>query len=366
MKTEPTPDIRISFSARGLPNDFFRPDADTKCAGQIIGYRFVVWLDNQSVAVGFNTSPNCRPLSGSKVDGSARVLLFDVRGSLRASRDLPYEADGDGILVAEGEAGPGPRGTLLFRIQEVRKSKSGLILLDTNLKDAARVDRFLERTTFVDHALVFQEPFTSTYSILNGLPLVETRRWEQQWPIGTMDRKFGEHGVSYMLCQQELQPNVYVSTDVVYANAKRPCTMVAEAEDQTVWKVPLQEEGTAVIVGLLSDSSVVGQVPVKGRKERQLVIWKKDQPTETLPWIASQYCGSIQSATANMSRYAAFATEDCESDTGRWMVFDRRSPMPIVNRVFPRNVRGAFSPDGSPYASFESGELRIYSLPKLQ
>jgi hypothetical protein len=68
------------------------------------------------------------------------------------------------------------------------------------------------------------------------------------------------------------------------------------------WKVPLQEEGTTVIVDLLSDSSVVGQVPVKGRKERQLVIWKKDQPTETLPWIASQYCGSIQSATANMSR----------------------------------------------------------------
>ena len=260
VETEPKPDVRVDLSARGLPSGFFRADADTKCRGRIIGYRFVVWLDNQSVAVGFNTSPNCRPVSGSKVDGSARVLLFDVRGSLKASRDLPYEADGDGILVAEGEAGPGPHGTLLFRIQEVHKSKSGLILLDSNLKDAARVDRFLERTTFVDHALVFQEPFTSTYSILNGLPLVETRRWEQQWPIGTMDRKFGEHGVSYMLCQQELQPNVYVSTDVVYANAKRPCTMVAEAEDQTVWKVPLQEEGTAVIVGLLSDSSVVAQL----------------------------------------------------------------------------------------------------------
>jgi hypothetical protein len=366
VKTEPTPDTRIDLSVRGLPNGFFRADADTKCAGQIIGYRFVVWLDNRSVAVGFNTSPNCRPLFGNMVIGSARVLLFDAQGPLKASRDLPYEADGDGILVAEGEAGPGPRGTLLFRLQEVHKSKSGLILLDSNLKDAARVDRFLERTTFVDHALVFQEPFTNTYSILNGLPLVETRRWEQRWPIGTMDRNIGEHGVAYMLCQQELQPNVYVSTNVVYANAKRRCTMVTEAEDQTVWKVPLQEEGTAVIVGLLTDGSVAGLVPVKGRKDRQLVIWKKDQPTQMLPWIDPQYCGSIQSATADMSRYAAFATVDCESDTGRWIVFDRRSPTPIVNRVFPRNGRAALSPDGQRYASFESGELRIYSLPRLQ
>lgn len=366
MKTEPTPDTRVDLSAHGLPNGFFRADADTKCGNQIIGYRFVVWLDNQSVAVGFNTSPNCRSVSGSKVDGQARVLLFDLRGTLKASRDLSYEADGDGILVAEGEAGPGPRSTLLFRIQQVHHSKSGLILLDSNLKDAARVDRFLERTTFVDHALVFQEPYTSTYSIWNGLPLLETRRWEQQWPIGTMDRKFGEHGVAYMLCQQELQPNVYISTDVVYANAKRRCSMVVEADDRTGWKVPLQGEGTAVIVGLLSDGTVVGQVPVTGRKDRQLVIWKGDQPTETLPWIDPQYCGSIQSATANMSRYGVFAKADCRSDTGRWIVFDRKLPTPIVDRAFPRNGRAALSPDGSRYATFESGELRIFSLPKLQ
>src|SRR5260221_309765 len=64
VKTEPTPDTRVDLSARGLPNGFFRADADTKCGGQIIGYRFVVWLDSQSVAVGFSTSPNCRPLSG--------------------------------------------------------------------------------------------------------------------------------------------------------------------------------------------------------------------------------------------------------------------------------------------------------------
>ena len=370
IETGPKPDIRINLSAQGLPSDFFQADADTKCGNQIIGYRFVVWLDNQSVAVGFNTSLNCRPSPKQKVQGLARLLVFDVQGILKASRDLPYDADGDGVLVTEGEGKAGPGGTLLFRIEEAGESKSGILLLNTNLKDTARVNRFLEQTTFVDHALVFQEGIIfsgpRTYDTFDGSPLVQTRTIKEDWPIGTMDRKFGEHGLAYVLCQQELQPNVYVSTNVVYANAKRRCTMITEAEDQTVWKTPWQEEGTPVIIGLLADGSVVGQVPMKGYKERQLVIWKKDQPAEKLPWIAPQYCGSVESATANMSRYAAFATEDCESGTVRWLFVDRKSPAPIVNRAFPRNGRAALSPDGLRYATFESGELRIYSLPILQ
>jgi hypothetical protein len=369
---EPMPTVRIDLSQHGLPKDFFRPDADTKCAGQIIGYRFVVWLNNETVAVGFNTSPNCRQTPNQKVRGTARLLAFSAQGTLKASRDLPYDADGDGVLVAEGEAEAGPGGTLLFSIEEAGESKSSVLLLDANLKDTPRLDRldrFLEQTTFVDHALVFQEGFVlngrRTYDTLDGFPLVQTQRREKDWPVGTMDRKFGEHGLAYMLCEQELQPNVWVSTDVVYANARRRCKMVAEPYGQTSWQVPLKEDGTAVIVGLLADGNVAGQIPVKGRKERQLVIWKKDQSTEMLPWIAPQYCGSIQSATANMSRYATFAKEDCESDIGHWIVFDRTTQAPIADRVFHRNARAALSPDGLQYASFESGELRIYSLPKL-
>jgi len=178
-----------------------------------------------------------------------------------------------------------------------------------------------------------------------------------------MDRKFGEHGVAYMLCQQELRPNEWVSDNVVYANARRRCRMVSEPDGQASWEVPLKDEGTAVIVGILADSSVVGQVPVKGRKDRQLVIWKKDGQTVTLPWIAAKHCGAVDSATSDMSRYATFAAEDCDSDFGRWMVFDRTSQTPIADRLFPRNGRAALSPDGLRYASFEAGELRIYALP---
>jgi hypothetical protein len=361
--TEPAPDVRIDLLQHGLPKQFFQTDADTKCASQIVGYRFVVWLNNETVAVGFNTSPNCRVSSDQKVVGTARILVFNTLGALKSSRDLLYDADGGQVLVAPGEGMAGPGGTLLFRIEEVGDSKSGILLLDANLKDVARLDRFLDQTTLVNHALVFQEPFANTYETFDGFPLVQTRKKEQLWPVGTMDRKFGEHGVAYMLCQQELRPNEWVSDPVVYANARRRCRMVAEPDGQPSWEAPLKDEGTAVIFGILADGSVVGQVPIKGRKDRQLVIWKKDQQTETLPWIAPKYCGALDSATANMSRFATFAVENCGSDVGRWIVFDRTSQAPIADRSFPRNARAALSPDGLRYASFEAGELRIYTLP---
>jgi hypothetical protein len=362
--------VRIDLSQHSLPRDFFQADADTKCAHQIIGYRFVVWPNNDTVAVGFNTSPNCRQSPGQRVRGMARILAFNTGGALKASRDLPYDADGGQVLVAPGEGRAGPGGTVLFRIEGAGESKSAILLLDANLKDAARLDRFLEQTTFVDHALVFQEGVVwsgpRTYDSFDGFPLVQTRKKEKVWPVGTMDRKFGEHGVAYMLCQQELRPNEWVSDNVVHANARRRCRMVAEPDGQASWEVPLTDAGTAVIVGILVDGSVVGQVPVKGRRDRQLVIWKKDQQTEILPWIAPKYCGAIDSAAADMSRYATFAAEDCDSNIGRWIVFDRTSQTPIVDRLFPRNGRAALSPDGLHYASFEAGELRIYALPSPQ
>ena len=373
---EPTSEVRIDLSPLGLPKNFF----STRDEGPriIIGYRFVVWLNRDEVAIGFNTSPNSRVAPDRKVDGSARLLVFSVDGKLKGKRDIPYLADGYGEIVAEGEATAGPRGTLLFRIQSVNldkeganESKSGVLLLDANLQNVARIDRFLEQTTFVDHALVFQEGFTlgqsRTYDVLDGSPPLQTQRWRQDWPRDARDRKFGEHGLAYMVCQQELRPNEYVSTGVVYAGAKQRCKMLARGEDQNIWEISLKDGETAVIVGILADGSILGQISgnEKGNKAGQLVIWKKDKTTELLPWIPRTDCGSVQSAATDMSRYAAFATCDDRSDSGHWIVFDRRSPSPLVNRPFPKNGRAALSPDGAHYASFESGELRIYSLPQL-
>ena len=373
---EPVPDTRIDLTPLGLPKDFF--SFRDEGPRTIIGYRFVVWLNPDEVVVGFNTSPHSRVAPDRKVEGSARLLVFGLNGELKTKRDIAYLADGYGEIVAEGEATSGPRGTLLFRIQSVNldhegrnESKSVVLLLDANLRDIARIDRFLEQTTFVDHALVFQEGFTlgqsRTYDILDGSPPLQTQRWQQDWPIDARNRKFGEHGLAYMVCQQELKPNEYVSTGVVYAGAKQRCKMTVEGENQNIWEVSLKDGETAVIVGLLADGSVVGQISgsEKGNNAGQLVIWKKDKTAESLPWIPRHDCGSVQSATADMSRYSAFVTCDEDGESGRLIVFDRRSPTPLVNRRFPRNGRAVLSPDGLHYASFESGELRIYSLPTL-
>jgi hypothetical protein len=375
-ESEPVPDVRIELSPLGLPKNFF----STRNEGPrtIIGYRFVVWLNNDELVIGFNTSPNSRVAPDQKVGGSARLLTFTVDGKLKAKRDINYLADGYGELVAEGEATAGPRGTLLFRIQSVNldregrnESKSGVLLLDTNLQDIARIDRFLEQTTFVDHALVFQEGFTlsdsRTYDVLNGSPPSQTKRWQQYWPVNARDRKFGEHGLAYMVCQQELQPNKYVSTRTVYAGAQQRCKMHAQGEDGSSWEITLKDGETAAIIGMLADGSVVAQVSgnEKGNNAGQLAIWKKDTSTDLLPWIPRELCGSVQSATADMSRYAAFATCDERVDWGRLMIFDRRSPTPLVNQHFPKNGRAALSPDGLHYATFEAGELRVYALPKI-
>ena len=260
----PKPEFQQKLASYGLPKDFFQPDADTKCGHQIIGYRFVVWLGNDAVAVGFNTSPNCRPSPDAKVSGIARVLVFSVNGTLTAQRDLPYLADGNGELVAAGEANPGPRNTLLFRIESVNldpegrtESRSGLTQLDVKLKDLVHLDGFLEKTTFVDHAPIFGDP--SGLVLFEGAPLTEIRRWPRNLQQGARDRSFGEHGTAYMVCQQELRPNEYVSTNVVYARAKQRCAMRVEADDGG-WTVSLRDNETASIIGIMADGSVVGHI----------------------------------------------------------------------------------------------------------
>jgi hypothetical protein len=86
--------------------------------------------------------------------------------------------------------------------------------------------------------------------------MLQTKRWQQDWPIDARDRRFGEHGLAYMVGQQELKPNEYVSTGVVYAGAKQRCKMKVEGEIQNTWEVSLKDGETAIIVGLLADGAL--------------------------------------------------------------------------------------------------------------
>ena len=101
-EADPTPDVRIDLTTMGLPKAFF--STKDEAPRTIIGYRFVVWLNNEEVAVGFNTSPSSRVAADRRVDGSARLLTFGASGVLKAKRDIAYLADGFGEIVAEGGA----------------------------------------------------------------------------------------------------------------------------------------------------------------------------------------------------------------------------------------------------------------------
>lgn len=387
-KTDATqPAVRLSLKSYGLPINFFQPGYSTKC-DQIIGYRFVVWLNPQEVAVGFNTSPNCRLSPNRPVSGALRIVAFDTSGAVKADRTLPYLADGNGELVAEGEAMPGPGGTLLVRLQSVnldpagrKESESEVLLLDSNLKDVARLKGFLEQTTFIDHAVVIQKGFTlngpRTYTIIDGPAAKNITQRRIEWPTGARSRTFGEHAAAVMQCAQRLGPNAtYQSTNMIYAGARLRCTLNVLGEDNS-WQQPLKEGESAAMTGILADGRVVGQVYMKGHKGARLTIWKDDGGMETLPWLAPPYEGEVTSSTADLSRYASFAHtdaencnpiatllgKDCDSDQRRWFIFDRHSNLPIIDRPFPGNGKAALSPDGLRYASFETGELRIYTLP---
>jgi len=368
VDTRSAPDVRIRLGSHGLPGNFFGPDSE-QCRGQIIGYRFVSWLDDENLAVGFNLSPNCRVAPDRRVDGSARLLVFSSKGVLKAQRDIPYIADGYGELVAEGDAGAGPRGTLMFRFQSVNldpegrnESKSGVLLLDANLRDVVQIDQFLVQTTFVARSLVFNDGRgPSSYSMFKGVSQEASQHWRQSWPTGTMDRKFGEVGVAYALCQQELRPGEFESTDVVYAGARRKCRLVVEQPDVDTWMVELPPNSTASIVGILADGSVAGQLRSSDNKAGELVIWKKDRPREALPWIPTEFYGSVESGTPDLKRYLVFASRT--SVGRRLFVFDRKLQGPLVESDFPTNARADLSPSGSSFATFEDGELRIYALP---
>jgi hypothetical protein len=378
----------VPLKQYGLPVDFFKSTGYTECASRIIGYRFVVWINNQDIAVGFNTSPPCRKSPDRKVDGMLRVLVFDLQGNLKASRDFPYLADGDGELVADGEAMSGPNGTLLIRRESVNldedgrhESKSGVHLLDKSLKDVAQLDGFLEQTTLVNHAIVFQEGYTlsgpRTYSILDGPEATVITRRQVDWPTGAMDRKFGEHDIAFMYCGQELTPGSYVNTDVVHVGARFRCSLNVLSGSDQGWTANLADGETAALVGILADGSVVGKVHTYKSNAERLMRWKSDGHSETLPWISSPMDGTVETVANNFSRYgvhAAINPQPCnpiqrimgtkcdEDGEARWLVFDRNSQSPLIDRTLPKNGRAALSPDGNHYASFEVNELRVFSL----
>ncbi len=370
------PVVRLSLLEYGLSSGYARQDDNDDCTSHIIGYRFVVWLDPGQVAVGFNVSPSCRNLRNTPFKGLARILIFDTKGTLKARRDLDYDADGGDELVAPGDAMPAGYGLLAFRIEEAGNSKSGLILLDSELKDAGRIDRLLERKTMAfDTALVFQEGFVlqgpRNYDVFDGRNSVPTARTTVEWPVGTMDRKVGSGGTAaYFACQQELENNVYRSSEVIYSGAHRRCVLTVLDPKGVQWTTPLAQDQVGQIVGISTDGRVLGIA--RTRNVEQVLVWSHGGGSKVLPWFPVGYETDLQSGSADMRRYAGYGVREkshpcaligvgCH-EKGRLMIFDQGEPLALVDRAFGAGDRAAISPDGIRYATFEAGELRIYEL----
>jgi len=297
-----------------------------------------------------------------------RIIAFDTKGNLKAQRDISYDADGGDEIVAPGEAGQGPGGTLLFRVEEAGGSKSGVLLLDDRLNDVTRIDRFLERTDFFTHALSFQDGFTwngpRTYDLLEGKQAGKTREVTREWPSGTMDREVGTYGDAYMSCKQELKPGQWSDTNIVYGGAHRRCTLNVIGVNGKAWSTSLRDDQVAEIVGVRSDGSAVGIVRAPKAADR-LVVWQPSGAATSLPWFPSGYETKLSGADSVMDRYLGkgeSCESDCERGSTRWMIFDAYEQNALVDRTSRNNSPMALSMDGLHYASFEAGELRIYSL----
>ncbi len=374
--------VSVPLAGYGLPKDFFSySPAEGYCDSQIICYRFVAWLDASHIAVGFSTSSRKRGADGHPVKGNARILLFTADGQLKARRDIPYLADGNGELVADGEALAGPDGTLLFRLQSVnldqggrQESKSAVLLLDVQLRDVNKVEGMLEQTTLVKRTMIFQEGFVSTgprtYDFVNSKSSTPFESHTIDWPTGTMDRKFGEDGAAYMACTQELEAGKYEQSPIISAGANRRCAMQYDGFDGTKWTAPIRQNEVGELIGEFRDGSIAAEIRGREGSER-IAVWRRDGKEQSLPWLPKGFAGDVITPTSDMSRYGAMGVSTdfvcrhsitkCEQ---HWMVFDALRASPIVDRAFPRTGSVALSPDGMKYASLEDGKLQIFSLPK--
>jgi hypothetical protein len=361
----PLPSLRVSLANYGLAAEYMKHDEDD-CSAHVIGYRFVVWLDNNLVAVGFNTSPDCRihekPVSG----GMLRLLEFDQFGKVNAKRDVPYDADGGDEIVAPGEGMRGPGDTLLLRIEESGSSKSGVLLLDKHLRDISRIDRFMESPSVIDRSVEFQEGFVlhgpRIYDVYDGSPLSQVAKITADWPVGTMDQRVGRSGITYSLCAQELSPGNYSSTSVIYSGAHRRCTLMVRNEDNTSWHAELSQDQVVQIFGTFADGRVAGIVRQSKMPDR-MMLWRATSQAEELPWFPMGYDTALLGEAGGMVRYAGVGRRiDSEKVTSRLMIFDRNVRVPLVDRSLSSGAHIALSPDGLKYAAFEAGRLMIYSL----
>jgi hypothetical protein len=374
---EEKPRVAVSLRQYGLPVDVFERERPGNCQFQYQTYRFVHWLRQDVVAVGFSESPSCSRTS-QHIAGRLKVITFRNTGEKLAEMELGYESGDGQFLSMNTGVWAGPVGSLAIETVASTDSSSKLNLFTSDLRPLKEIPLppgvGFQGVTFSDHALILrryqQDTEEISYEFIRGAPLESS-----SWGIKTEAREslsFGEDTAAWNHCDMKFKTEVSGNTTVSQLDGAPRCRLEVALRVGSPWSVDLKGGDMADILAVLRDGRVVAELGNPDTHRRTLMCFGPDK-REDLPWEnPSGHDPLLAGTTEDFSRYAAFQTNDnalCEglgklcSANGTFLIWDKLKKEPILRRTFPKNGRAELAPDGRSYASFESGEMRFYDVP---
>jgi len=299
---ETKPMLTIDLLSNGLPMDAFQRMTFSQCPFQYRTYRSVQWLDSEHILVAFNTSPSC---TQSKVvaKGNLKLIIFDLKGNVLHSTNLPYEA-GDGSperLIDHDGLWIGPGKSVLIEIPSPHLSTL------PNSKDRIVV--------LSDELVPIQEIDTEDAHL---------------WLRGVRDDR---SAVLFSVINQDHSFN------------REKCILYTGN--------PLQQTKGC-------DNTEVDSLNTEYRKTGFYPAPKgyhiDNYPGDTSDGFRSMIFVSNGSGLCDLWRFT------CPKH-GRLIVFETASKRVLIDRNFPFDGRARLSPDGKHLAIFEKNSLEILSLP---
>jgi len=284
----------------------WNPDA---CDSPYRGYHWVEWLDDQHLAVVFNTTPVCMPDGKDPfISGNARVVVLTAAGKLEAERDIPYVADvwdsktpGSGLAI-------GPGDTILVIVHGVPWA---------NVPNADGMVRVLTRDLQPVQDILTETPSTEmVYKTFThyGLHFKDVAI-DRKTVVFSEDTGIGKPQKCLLFAGIPLKQVADCGSDVMREN------LYSEA--------PYPISGNEIPTAFLGRST---------DQSRSAVFSVKDRP---LCDLAGAFCPG----------------------RGTLVVYETRTRKPLFSRKYSVDAALAFSPDGRKIASFLHNRLEIVRIP---
>jgi hypothetical protein len=273
------------------------------------GYHSVEWLDDQNLAVVFNTTPVCPyDAKESSISGNARVVVLTADGKLEAERDIPYVADlwdletpGSGLAI-------GPADTILVILSgvpwETVPNADGMVQVFT--RDLQPVQEILTET-----ASTTMQYKTFTHFGLHFKDVTIDRKAV----VFSEDTGIGKPQKCLLFAGVPLKQVAECGSDVL--------------RESRASEAPFQVSKNGIPTAFLGRST---------DQSRSAVFTVKDRPICDL---AGAFCPG----------------------QGTFVVYDTQTRKPLFSRKYSVDAALAFSPDGRKIASFLHNKLEIVSIP---